>query len=95
MLGSLFFVIYINDTCCSSRILKFILFADDTNLFHSSKSIDDLKQVLNHEMAALSEWFNTRSYRHAVYYRETIQSSRLHWLRTCCITYKQTLIDVY
>ena len=38
-------------------VLKFVLFADDTNLFYSSKSISDLQHVLNHEMAALSEWF--------------------------------------
>jgi len=46
------FLISINDTCCLSSILKFILFADGTNLFHSSKSIDDLQHVVNHEMAA-------------------------------------------
>jgi len=33
------------------------LFADDRNLFYSSKSISDLQHVLNQEMAALSEWF--------------------------------------
>jgi len=57
ILGPLLFLIYINDICCSSSVLKFILFADDTNLFYSSKSISDLQHVLNHEMAALSEWF--------------------------------------
>ena len=57
ILGPLLFLIYINDICYSSSVLKFILFADDTNLFHSSKSISDLQQVLNHEMSALSEWF--------------------------------------
>ena len=57
ILGPLLFLIYINDIYCSSSVLKFILFADDTNLFYSSKSISDLQHVLNHEMAALSDWF--------------------------------------
>ena len=57
ILGPLLFLIYINDICCASSVLKFILFADDTNLFYSSKSISDLQHVLNQEMAALSEWF--------------------------------------
>ena len=38
-------------------MLNFILFADDINLFYSSKSISELQQVLNNELAALSEWF--------------------------------------
>jgi len=38
-------------------VLNFILFADDTNIFYSSKSISELQQLLSHEMAALSEWF--------------------------------------
>ena len=50
-------LIYINDICCSSSVLKFILFADDTNLFYSSECINDLQHVLNHEMAAFAEWF--------------------------------------
>ena len=57
ILGPLLFLIYINDIYCSSYALKFILFADDTNLFYSSKSVSDLQRVLNHEMTALSEWF--------------------------------------
>ena len=57
ILGPLLFLIYINDICCSSSVLNFILFADDTNLFYSSKSITELQQVLNNELAALSEWF--------------------------------------
>ena len=35
--GPLFFIIYINDIVNSSALLKFILFADDTNLFASHK----------------------------------------------------------
>jgi len=39
----------------------YFLFADDTNLFHLSKNINALQHVLNHEMAALSEWFKANT----------------------------------
>jgi len=42
-------------------VLNSILFADDTNLFYSSKSISELQQVLNNEMAALPEWFKANT----------------------------------
>jgi len=57
ILGPLLFLIFINDICYSSSVLKFILFAYDTKLFHSSKSKSELQHVLNHKMSALSEWF--------------------------------------
>src|ERR1043165_10054525 len=37
ILGPLLFIIYINDIVNCSNILHFILFADDTNIFYSSK----------------------------------------------------------
>jgi hypothetical protein len=42
ILGSLLFLIYINDIIHVSKILDFILFADDTNIFFSHKN-----QLLN------------------------------------------------
>ena len=33
ILGPKLFILYINDLCNSSSLLKFVLFADDTNLF--------------------------------------------------------------
>ena len=35
--GPLLFIMYINDLANTSKILKYILFADDTNIFYSHK----------------------------------------------------------
>ena len=48
-LGPLLFLLYINDIICSSK-LDFRLFADDTNIFYSSKDIKDLETVMNNEL---------------------------------------------
>ena len=39
ILGPILFILYINDMCNVSTLLKPILFADDTNLFYSGKDI--------------------------------------------------------
>ena len=57
ILGPLLFITYINDISECSKILTFILFADDTNLFYSNKDLNVLFQVLNAELAKLSNWF--------------------------------------
>ena len=57
ILGPLLFILYINDIVLCSKLLKFILFADDTNLFFSSKSIKDLQNIINTELDKLSNWF--------------------------------------
>ena len=56
ILGSLFFIIYVNDLCDASR-LESILFADDTNLFISEKDPLTLDNTLNSELNKLSAWF--------------------------------------
>jgi Reverse transcriptase (RNA-dependent DNA polymerase) len=57
ILGPLLFLIYINDIVNCSKILKFILFADDTNLFHSHKDAFELMKSINIELSKLSDWF--------------------------------------
>lgn len=47
---------YINDISNSSQILSFILFADDTNVFCSQKSFNDLENTLNEELKNVSDW---------------------------------------
>ena len=57
ILGSLLFLLYINDLHTSSNILNFILFADDTNLFYSHKNIKTLFSTMNIELIKIDEWF--------------------------------------
>ena len=56
ILGHLLFLIYLNDVCTVSKVLDFILFADDTNIFFSYKDELFLSQTLNSELLSLSEW---------------------------------------
>ena len=57
ILGPLLFMIYINDLCQVSDILKRIMFADDTNLFCSSIDTKTLFLNTNLELKKISEWF--------------------------------------
>ena len=59
ILGPLLFLLYINDICYSYDILKFILYADDTNIFHSCENIDELCDVVNRELQVVIQWFET------------------------------------
>ena len=49
-LGSLLFILYINDMPNCSNKLSFRIFADDSNVFYSSTSIDDVERVMNEEL---------------------------------------------
>ena len=53
ILGPRLFVLYVNDICNVSTLVKFILFADDTNLFCASNNILELRDMLNRELAKL------------------------------------------
>ena len=57
ILGPLLFILYINDIVAASKLLHFILFADDTNLFYSCRNFDSLIQTLNSELDKLALWF--------------------------------------
>ena len=57
ILGPLLFFIYINDLILCSTLLKFILFADDTNVIYSGKNIVTVFDTLSIGLAKLSNWF--------------------------------------
>ena len=50
ILGPKLFILYINDICNASSILKFILFADDTNVFYSGVDIQTLCECISREL---------------------------------------------
>ena len=50
VLGPILFLLYINDIAASTLFFKFYLFADDTSLFSSSKSLKSLEQQINKEL---------------------------------------------
>ena len=57
ILGPLLFLIYINDLREASNILDPIMFADDTNLFHSHHQIKVFFERVNAELQKISQWF--------------------------------------
>ncbi len=66
-LGPLLFLLYINDLYCSSNLLSFTLFADDTTIFYSNRQLSSLFNTLNTELCQVSLWFkaNKLSINHA------------------------------
>lgn len=58
ILGQKLFILYINDICEVSKIMQFVLFADDTNLFCSGDDLISLAETITNEMIKLKKWFN-------------------------------------
>ena len=58
VLGPILFIIYINDICNVSDVVKCVLFADDTNIFCSERNLTDLQLTLNRELGKLFLWFS-------------------------------------
>ena len=57
ILGPLLFIIYMNDICHTSKLLNFILFADDTTVFYSNSNLDTLYDTINTELKEVCNWF--------------------------------------
>lgn len=57
ILGPKLFILYINDICNVSNVLKFVIFADDTNIFCSHEDIKYLCEQVSIELQKLSVWF--------------------------------------
>ena len=57
LLGPMFFLLLLNDLCRVSNILKFLLFAHDTNILVSGKYPDLLIDSANFELSKIVTWF--------------------------------------
>ena len=57
ILGPKLFILYVNYICNISKILKFVLFADDTTIFCSGHDDMQLSRDLSNELDKLSVWF--------------------------------------
>ena len=57
ILGPLLFLLYINDLSSSTKILRCIMFADDTNMFVSGKNLTSLISIINTELDKINTWF--------------------------------------
>ena len=58
VLGPLLFLIYINDLPNSSTKPSFYLFADDTNIYFESDSLNALQKVVNKELRYVKKWLD-------------------------------------
>ena len=54
----LFFLIFINDLPNVSRKLKFHLFADDTNIYYDTETLDKLVKTVNIELKFIKRWLD-------------------------------------
>ena len=57
IIGSLLFILYINDIINISDVAKLIVFADDTNIFLCSDSLKGLQCLANHELKKFANLF--------------------------------------
>jgi len=59
VLGPKLFILYIHDICKVSELLKFVLFADDTNIFISGQNLQQLLDLITSEFIKIKQWFDT------------------------------------
>ena len=59
ILGPLLFIIYVNDLFKASKLLKEVMFTDDTNLFLSGKNLTGLFDSMNTELKNITIWFKS------------------------------------
>ena len=57
VLGPKLCILYINDLCNVSKLVKYVLFADDTNIFKSGDNVQKLCNELSIELGRLNVWF--------------------------------------
>ena len=55
-MGPILFLLYINDLVNSSDVMKFVMFADDTNVYQSESNLPALINTINTELSNISTW---------------------------------------
>ena len=59
ILGPLLFLLYINDIVSISNRLLPLIFADDTNVFITGKSVQEISEQMNLELKNILNWLNS------------------------------------
>ena len=85
ILGSLLFLIYVNDLFKASNLVMELMFVDDTNLFLSHKNIDTLFDSMNIELANISTWFKSN--------KLTLNVGKTKWLLFNPLSKRQLLLQ--
>ena len=52
----IYIYIYINDIIHSSIVFKFVIFADDTTLYTTLNTQEDMNDILNDELVQINNW---------------------------------------
>ena len=80
-LAPLLFLLYINDLPNISKVLNFYLFADDTNIYYESNSLNELEKTVNKELSKLYLWLNVKALneKECIKYLGVIIDSSLSW----------------
>jgi hypothetical protein len=58
ILGPLLFVIFVNDLPNAVNSCSILMYADDTAIFYSGKSVTDIENVVSSDLNALNSWLN-------------------------------------
>ena len=61
ILGPLLFILYVNEFCNVSPSSTFIQFADDTNIFTTGSSLENIFNKLNRELLVVDEWIRANN----------------------------------
>ena len=57
--GTYPFYLHISDICKVSEVLKFVLFADDTNILATGANLQQLLSLMTSEMDKVKKWFDS------------------------------------
>ena len=92
ILGPKLFILYINDICNASFILKFILFADDTNVFYSGVDIQTLCECISPELNKLHVWLSVNKLSLNVDKTNYILFGNRKYIDNVCISMNNSII---